>query len=277
MKIQDLRTSIEKALDTAVEEEASEGDLTPDEDRIESILIHEEPELEIVTQPDEEVSVVVTEQADEEADLTGFEEITIELEEPQELHREPEDTTQPEDDAPFIWDDQTETIEPEATEPVQTEEIEPVQPLEQPQEEPGAMKEESPAPPAGAAPQKPYILLVEDNKINQRIATLHLEKLGCHVELAENGEEALNRRKAERFDLMFMDIMMPVMDGLEATRQIRLWEHSQDAVEPVYIIAMTANAMKGDRESCLQAGMNEYISKPFKAEELQKVLHEGLK
>lgn len=119
---------------------------------------------------------------------------------------------------------------------------------------------------------KPRILLVEDNKINQRIAVLHLEKMGYEVELAENGQLAVEKFKSTDYDLIFMDIMMPVMDGLEATRQIRLHESENSQLKPIHIIAMTANAMKGDKETCLEAGMNDYISKPFKAEELKQIL-----
>ncbi|MEA1877119.1 MAG: response regulator [Bacteroidota bacterium] len=119
---------------------------------------------------------------------------------------------------------------------------------------------------------KPLILLVEDNKINQRIAVLHLEKMGYQVELAENGQLALEKFKSTEYDLIFMDIMMPVMDGLEATRQIRLHESENNQIKPIHIIAMTANAMKGDKETCIEAGMNDYLSKPFKAEELEQIL-----
>ncbi|HBB92837.1 MAG: hypothetical protein A2X22_03665 [Bacteroidetes bacterium GWF2_49_14] len=117
------------------------------------------------------------------------------------------------------------------------------------------------------------ILLVEDNKINQRIAMLNLEKLGYRVDLAENGEEALSKYRKKEYNLIFMDVQMPVLDGLEATRRLRLMEDETGSHNPVYIIAMTANAMKGDREICLDAGMNDYISKPFRAEELREILH----
>jgi signal transduction histidine kinase/CheY-like chemotaxis protein len=120
------------------------------------------------------------------------------------------------------------------------------------------------------------ILLVEDNKINQRIAILNLEKLGYKVEIAENGEEALSKYRHKRYDLIFMDVQMPVMDGLEATRQIRELESEIPGHHPIHIIAMTANAMKGDRETCIEAGMNDYISKPFRVEELRKVIHRGI-
>jgi signal transduction histidine kinase/CheY-like chemotaxis protein len=116
------------------------------------------------------------------------------------------------------------------------------------------------------------VMLVEDNKINQRIALLNLEKLGYAISVAENGQEALDKFSQKRFDLIFMDVQMPVLDGIEATRRIREHEKLISAQHPVYIIAMTANAMKGDRETCLAAGMNDYISKPFRSEELRKVL-----
>jgi signal transduction histidine kinase/CheY-like chemotaxis protein len=127
--------------------------------------------------------------------------------------------------------------------------------------------------PASRADVVMPILLVEDNKINQRIALLNLEKLGYAIDLAENGEEAVAKYKVKRFRLIFMDVQMPVLDGLEATRQIRELEKLQPERVPAHIIAMTANAMKGDREACLAAGMNDYISKPFRAEELRKVLN----
>jgi len=134
-------------------------------------------------------------------------------------------------------------------------------------------------PPAGkpvatTKPEPPRYktLLVEDNKINQRIAMLHLQKLGLEIELAENGEEALQKYHKYQYPLIFMDVMMPVMDGLEATKKIREWEQEEGIVHPAYIIAMTANAMKGDRETCLAAGMNDYIAKPFKVEKLQETL-----
>jgi len=120
------------------------------------------------------------------------------------------------------------------------------------------------------------VLLAEDNKVNQRIALLNLEKLGYSVELAENGEEALAKWHQKHFDIVFMDVQMPVMDGLEATRQIRDLERANPGRHRVHIIAMTANAMKGDRETCLAAGMDDYISKPFRAEELRKVLNRRL-
>ncbi|MCK5822178.1 MAG: response regulator [Bacteroidales bacterium] len=124
---------------------------------------------------------------------------------------------------------------------------------------------------------KPLILLVEDNIINQRIAILHLEKLGYQVDLAENGQVALDKFKSKDYDLIFMDIMMPVLDGLEATRQIRQYESENNSEKQIHIVAMTANAMKGDRETCIEAGMNDYISKPFTVDELKQILKHHFK
>lgn len=111
------------------------------------------------------------------------------------------------------------------------------------------------------------ILIAEDNKTNQDVALKILNKLGYEAALAQNGEEALEMVSEGIFDLIFMDVQMPVKDGLEATRLIRLCLNTQ----PV-IIAMTANAIQGDKQKCLQAGMDDYISKPFRIEELAKMI-----
>jgi signal transduction histidine kinase/DNA-binding response OmpR family regulator len=105
------------------------------------------------------------------------------------------------------------------------------------------------------------ILIVEDNVINQRLTERVLQKLGYEPEIVGNGLEALQALVQKSFDLILMDVQMPEMDGLEATRQVRL----RGGDQPV-IIAMTANAMQGDQEECLQAGMDDYISKPVKME-----------
>jgi signal transduction histidine kinase/DNA-binding response OmpR family regulator len=107
------------------------------------------------------------------------------------------------------------------------------------------------------------ILVAEDNLVNQKLALKVLDKLGYQPEIAANGQEVLDKTGEGAFDLIFMDVQMPEMDGLEATRMLRLCLQDQ----PV-IIAMTANVMSGDREDCLQAGMNDYISKPLDLEEL---------
>lgn len=120
------------------------------------------------------------------------------------------------------------------------------------------------------------ILLAEDNRINQKVATAMLGKLGHRVTVASNGAETLDffRQSCHGqigFDLVLMDVQMPVMDGLEATRAIREVEALAGAGH-VRIIALTATAMTGDREQCLKAGMDDYLSKPFAAEDLERVL-----
>jgi PAS domain S-box-containing protein len=114
------------------------------------------------------------------------------------------------------------------------------------------------------------ILLAEDNLINQKLASRLLEKQGHQVHIANNGVEALNAMLSESFDAVFMDIQMPEMSGLEATRLLRQQEKSDGRRQ--LIIAMTAHALAGDREKCLQAGMDEYISKPFNVNELYALL-----
>jgi len=145
-------------------------------------------------------------------------------------------------------------------------------------------KSESEAAPRAPFPQRPpaepeakrppRILLAEDNAINQRIATIMLQKLGCQVQAVPNGLEALRAVCAGQYDLVVMDCMMPEMDGFEATREIRKAEGGERRTP---IVALTANAMAGDREQCLNAGMDDYLSKPIKLEEIQAVLAKWLK
>jgi CheY-like chemotaxis protein len=112
------------------------------------------------------------------------------------------------------------------------------------------------------------ILLVEDHVVNQKLAMALLGRWGHRVTVAENGKLALDALAQQHFDMVFMDMMMPVMDGLEATRRIRASEHGTR----VPIVAMTANAMKDDRDRCLAAGMDDYVSKPVELAQLQRVL-----
>jgi two-component system sensor histidine kinase/response regulator len=115
-----------------------------------------------------------------------------------------------------------------------------------------------------------HILLVEDNAVNQRVASRLLEKRGHRVALAGNGLEALQALEQETYDLVLMDVQMPQMDGLEATAKIREKERHSTRHQPV--VALTARAMKGDLEHCLSAGMDGYLSKPIRPEELDDLL-----
>jgi len=118
-------------------------------------------------------------------------------------------------------------------------------------------------------------LLVEDNIFNQKVASILLKKMGYKVTLANDGIEAINLLKSNTYDIVFMDMQMPNMDGLEATRRIRATD-SPVKNPHVPIIAMTANAMQGDRERCLNVGMNDYVSKPINIEDLRAVLKKTL-
>ena len=118
------------------------------------------------------------------------------------------------------------------------------------------------------------ILLVEDNKVNQMVASKMLAAMGLTVDLAENGEKALAALAAKRYDLVLMDCQMPVLDGYEATRAFRGQEPQGDKRLP--IIAMTANAMAGDRQKCLEAGMDDYLAKPVKKDQLRTLLGQWL-
>jgi len=123
--------------------------------------------------------------------------------------------------------------------------------------------------PAGSAPVS--VLLVEDNQINQLVATAMLARLGLSVTLATGGAEAVKLVQEHAFSMVLMDCQMPGMDGLEATRRIRAWEQATRA-PPLPIVALTANAMDGDREACLAAGMSDYIAKPLSGAALEKLV-----
>ena len=110
------------------------------------------------------------------------------------------------------------------------------------------------------------ILLVEDNKVNQTVARKLLEKQGCVVTIANDGVEALDKLHNGDFDLILMDCQMPIMDGFEATRKIR------QSGNDIPIIALTANAQNSDRDACLEAGMNDFLSKPFDPRRLYELI-----
>jgi CheY-like chemotaxis protein len=118
------------------------------------------------------------------------------------------------------------------------------------------------------------ILLADDNPVNQLLAVRLLESRGYQVSAVANGREAVDAAAARDFDLILMDVQMPAMDGFEATRLLR--EREQSGARRVPIIAMTANAMRGDREQCLAAGMTGYLSKPIRPEELFQTIQEVL-
>ena len=124
------------------------------------------------------------------------------------------------------------------------------------------------APEQTADGNKTYVLVVEDNPINQFVAQETLLDLGCRVDIAEDGKSAVERCAQVRFDLVLMDCQMPVMDGFQATAEIRKSPGGKD----LPIVAMTAHAMVGDRERCLAAGMDDYLSKPVERSELRAVL-----
>jgi CheY-like chemotaxis protein len=113
-----------------------------------------------------------------------------------------------------------------------------------------------------------HLLLVEDNLVNQKVAARFLERLGCTVEVAGNGAEGVAAATARHFDIILMDVQMPVMDGVTATRKIR----EMETWRKTPIIALTANAMAGERERCAAAGMDDYLTKPIEVERLRAIL-----
>jgi len=137
-----------------------------------------------------------------------------------------------------------------------------------------AVDEETPAEPAPPAPSpggRPLrILLAEDSLVNQKLAVGLLEKHGHRVTLANHGREALAVLESQDFDLILMDVQMPEMDGYEATAAIRARE--QETGRHIPIVAMTAHAMKGDRERCLESGMDGYVAKPIRAQQILEAI-----
>ncbi len=117
------------------------------------------------------------------------------------------------------------------------------------------------------------LLVVDDNLVNQKVAVKMLEKLGYRVDVAGNGNEGLAALSRHAYTLVFMDCQMPELDGFETTRMIRA--HEQPGTH-LPIIAMTANAMEGDREHCLSSGMDDFVSKPVKSQDLHRVLTQWL-
>jgi CheY-like chemotaxis protein len=131
---------------------------------------------------------------------------------------------------------------------------------------------EEPKAHAEDVPKHLNILLAEDNKMNQKVAVTMLKKLGHTITIAENGQEALDLFSKKSFHLILMDGQMPIMDGLEATQAIRKREQKNPSRSHIPIIALTANAMKGDRERFLDSGMDDYITKPIKRKALEDAI-----
>ena len=140
--------------------------------------------------------------------------------------------------------------------------------------------------PAGAAPQPRVtgaavldrslatrlplrILVAEDNPVNQALALAILRKMGYRADVAADGQEAIDALERQPYDLILMDVQMPVMDGLEATRRIQE-QYNED--ERPHIVALTANVMAGDRDACMAAGMDDFLSKPIRLEEVRAVV-----
>ncbi|MEZ5581426.1 MAG: ATP-binding protein [Candidatus Competibacteraceae bacterium] len=115
------------------------------------------------------------------------------------------------------------------------------------------------------------VLLAEDNPINQEVALAMMQQLGLTIDVAKNGVEAIEAFKRNRYNLVLMDCQMPQLDGFKATTALRAWERKQNRV-PVPIIALTANVLEGDKERCLEVGMNDYLAKPFNYQQLKNKL-----
>ena len=136
----------------------------------------------------------------------------------------------------------------------------------------GAVSEE----PSSSIIPPMHVLVAEDNQVNQKIAVSLLKKLGCTADVVANGQEVVEQLAQIKYDLVLMDCQMPEMDGYQATQAIR--NREQDTSRPcrwktpMHVIAMTANAMQGDREKCLDAGMDDYVSKPTRLPEFQAAL-----
>lgn len=120
-------------------------------------------------------------------------------------------------------------------------------------------------------PKDLKILFAEDNRIIQRIAFFTFGQMGIPIDFASNGKEALEMYRNKKYDLILMDMQMPVMDGLEATRQIRAFEKETNPDYRVYIVALTANVIAEKKDECLLAGMDDFMEKPFQEQKLRSL------
>lgn len=116
------------------------------------------------------------------------------------------------------------------------------------------------------------ILLAEDNLINQKIASFTFSRMGVKIDIASNGKEAVEMFLRNTYDVILMDLQMPIMDGLEAARQIRNVEKEKQADRPVYIIALTANVLSDKKDECMQAGMDNMMEKPLQERVLRELI-----
>ena len=121
--------------------------------------------------------------------------------------------------------------------------------------------------------EKIRILLVDDNPINRKLAKIHLDKYGHEIEMAVNGLESVEKFRDNEYDLILMDINMPVMDGIQATKEIREVEKGDSKRKRTSIIAVTANAFVDNKDQCLKSGMDAYLSKPFRPEDLVQTIN----
>ncbi len=125
-------------------------------------------------------------------------------------------------------------------------------------------------------PEDIKILYAEDNLINQKVTAMLLQKLGITCDIAHNGQEALEMFKNKSYDLIFMDMQMPVLDGIESTKAIREYEKLNKTTGQIYIVAVTANIFENDKQICFEAGMNDFISKPFKVAEIKEKIQNAI-
>ena len=124
--------------------------------------------------------------------------------------------------------------------------------------------------------KKLRVLLCEDNEVNMKVASTILKRLGFQIDLAENGQEAVNKFIHVKYDLILMDCMMPVMDGLEATKKIREIEKETKTTDPILIFALTANNSEDDKNKCLESGMNDFTTKPIKREIIENLVNKWI-
>lgn len=126
-------------------------------------------------------------------------------------------------------------------------------------------------------PKNARILYAEDNPVNQRITQAILQKMGILCDVAANGKKAFEMYKINRYDMILMDMQMPEWDGISTTKKIRAYETNQAVEKPVFIVAATANNFSEDKQKCFEAGMNDFISKPFKTAELRKIIENAFR